>query len=256
MDSSLCGQEPEAQRLAEYCEVYQTPVQGEFGAWGTRCAGSSPPCLSRLHSGGLEMPAWPYAILGLGGEGSTFPGGWTQDAHGLCGSGVEGDLWKSRRAVRRGPSTPCRIWSILCCMGSQGSLPGPWEASSSLGLSLATALCSQPRPPRPASVSPSVKWESRGSGSWWGGWWPTSGLSDTRCTDRRFLPTKSKVFVALSSFPGAGNTWARHLIEHATGFYTGSYYFDGTLYNKGEWGPRGPGSWGESHPRGPENWHC
>lgn len=56
---------------------------------------------------------------------------------------------------------------------------------------------------------------------------------DTRCTDRRFLPTKSKAFVALSSFPGAGNTWVRHLIEHATGFYTGSYYFDGTLYNKG-----------------------
>lgn len=62
----------------------------------------------------------------------------------------------------------------------------------------------------------------------------TCGLSDTRCTDRKFLPNKSKVFVALSSFPGAGNTWARHLIEHATGFYTGSYYFDGTLYNKGK----------------------
>lgn len=58
-------------------------------------------------------------------------------------------------------------------------------------------------------------------------------VQDTRCTDRRFLPTKSKAFVALSSFPGAGNTWARHLIEHATGFYTGSYYFDGALYNKG-----------------------
>lgn len=58
-------------------------------------------------------------------------------------------------------------------------------------------------------------------------------VQDTRCTDRRFLPTKSRVFVALSSFPGAGNTWARHLIEHATGFYTGSYYFDGILYNKG-----------------------
>lgn len=73
----------------------------------------------------------------------------------------------------------------------------------------------------------------------------TCGLSDTRCTDRKFLPNKSKVFVALSSFPGAGNTWARHLIEHATGFYTGSYYFDGTLYNKGEpdlqW-------WGRGHP--------
>lgn len=58
-------------------------------------------------------------------------------------------------------------------------------------------------------------------------------IQDTRCTTRKFLPTKSKVFVALSSFPGAGNTWVRHLIEHATGFYTGSYYFDGTLYNKG-----------------------
>ncbi|XP_030318480.1 WSC domain-containing protein 1 isoform X2 [Calypte anna] len=59
-------------------------------------------------------------------------------------------------------------------------------------------------------------------------------VQDTRCTDRKFLTTKSKVFVALSSFPGAGNTWARHLIEHATGYYTGSYYFDGALYNK-EW---------------------
>ncbi|XP_044142831.1 WSC domain-containing protein 1-like isoform X2 [Bufo gargarizans] len=58
-------------------------------------------------------------------------------------------------------------------------------------------------------------------------------IQDTRCTTRRFLPTKSKVFIALSSFPGAGNTWVRHLIEHATGYYTGSYYFDGTLYNKG-----------------------
>ncbi|NXU57038.1 WSCD1 protein, partial [Turnix velox] len=58
-------------------------------------------------------------------------------------------------------------------------------------------------------------------------------VQDTRCTDRKFLTTKSKGFVALSSFPGAGNTWARHLIEHATGYYTGSYYFDGALYNKG-----------------------
>ncbi|XP_063305839.1 sialate:O-sulfotransferase 1 [Pelobates fuscus] len=58
-------------------------------------------------------------------------------------------------------------------------------------------------------------------------------VQDTRCTARSFLPSKSKVFVALSSFPGAGNTWVRHLIEHGTGYYTGSYYFDGTLYNKG-----------------------
>lgn len=52
--------------------------------------------------------------------------------------------------------------------------------------------------------------------------------------DRRFLPAKSEQLIALASFPGAGNTWARHLIELATGFYTGSYYFDGSLYNKGE----------------------
>lgn len=51
--------------------------------------------------------------------------------------------------------------------------------------------------------------------------------------DRHFLPTHAKQLVALASFPGAGNTWARHLIELATGFYTGSYYFDGSLYNKG-----------------------
>lgn len=54
--------------------------------------------------------------------------------------------------------------------------------------------------------------------------------------DRRFLPSRAKQLVALASFPGAGNTWARHLIELATGFYTGSYYFDGSLYNKGEEG--------------------
>lgn len=30
VDSSLCGQVPEAQRLEGYCEVYQTPVQGEI----------------------------------------------------------------------------------------------------------------------------------------------------------------------------------------------------------------------------------
>ena len=29
----------------------------------------------------------------------------------------------------------------------------------------------------------------------------------------------------LSSFPGSGNTWARLLIEDATGIYTGMTYF-------------------------------
>ncbi|XP_016409370.1 WSC domain-containing protein 2-like isoform X2 [Sinocyclocheilus rhinocerous] len=63
-------------------------------------------------------------------------------------------------------------------------------------------------------------------------------VQDNRCLDRRFLPSRSKHSVALASFPGAGNTWARHLIELATGYYSGSYYFDGSLYNKGFKGER------------------
>uniref|UniRef100_A0A3Q4BQB5 WSC domain-containing protein n=1 Tax=Mola mola TaxID=94237 RepID=A0A3Q4BQB5_MOLML len=63
-------------------------------------------------------------------------------------------------------------------------------------------------------------------------------VQDNRCMDRHLLPTRAKRLVALASFPGAGNTWARHLIELATGFYTGSYYFDGSLYNKGFKGER------------------
>ncbi|KAJ3603769.1 hypothetical protein NHX12_028510 [Muraenolepis orangiensis] len=63
-------------------------------------------------------------------------------------------------------------------------------------------------------------------------------VQDNRCMDRRFLPSRSKLLQALASFPGAGNTWARHLIELATGFYSGSYYFDGSLYNKGFKGER------------------
>ncbi|XP_054610670.1 WSC domain-containing protein 1 isoform X2 [Dunckerocampus dactyliophorus] len=56
---------------------------------------------------------------------------------------------------------------------------------------------------------------------------------DSRCKERMFLPQKSSSLVALSSFPGAGNTWVRHLIELMTGYYTGSFYFDGTLYSRG-----------------------
>uniref|UniRef100_A0A3P8VWJ9 WSC domain containing 2 n=1 Tax=Cynoglossus semilaevis TaxID=244447 RepID=A0A3P8VWJ9_CYNSE len=63
-------------------------------------------------------------------------------------------------------------------------------------------------------------------------------VQDNRCMDRHFLQNRAKQLVALASFPGAGNTWARHLIELATGFYTGSYYFDGYLYNKGFKGER------------------
>ncbi|XP_051540755.1 WSC domain-containing protein 1-like [Myxocyprinus asiaticus] len=64
-------------------------------------------------------------------------------------------------------------------------------------------------------------------------WVYSTPVLDKKCKERTFLPQKSSTLVALSSFPGAGNTWLRHLIELATGFYTGSYYFDGSLYNKG-----------------------
>lgn len=37
----------------------------------------------------------------------------------------------------------------------------------------------------------------------------------------------------LTSFPGSGNTWLRHLIHMATGYYTGSVYHDGKLRDQG-----------------------
>ena len=32
--------------------------------------------------------------------------------------------------------------------------------------------------------------------------------------------------IALASYPGSGNTWLRHMIEGATGIFTGSRYKD------------------------------
>ena len=40
--------------------------------------------------------------------------------------------------------------------------------------------------------------------------------------------------MALASFPGSGNTWARYVIEGATGVFTGSIYNDKGLKSKGE----------------------
>ncbi|XP_077866661.1 sialate:O-sulfotransferase 1-like [Saccoglossus kowalevskii] len=48
-----------------------------------------------------------------------------------------------------------------------------------------------------------------------------------------FGPWKKRPLVALASFPGSGNTWVRHLLETASGFYTGSIYNDEDLYNAG-----------------------
>lgn len=103
----------------------------------------------------------------------------------------------------------CAVWGARACCPGRGR---PRHPQSSLW---AQAWAANPSP-WACLGSPSVKQETGGGGSGWGGRWSASGLSDTRCTDRRFLPTKAKVFVALSSFPGAGNTWAPHLIEHTT----------------------------------------
>jgi len=47
--------------------------------------------------------------------------------------------------------------------------------------------------------------------------------------------------ILLVSFPGSGNTWIRHALESALGFYTGSFYNDKKLYKfqnmKGEMEP-------------------
>jgi len=55
-------------------------------------------------------------------------------------------------------------------------------------------------------------------------------------TDMRFI-NGSRV-VALSSYPGSGNTWARMLLEQATGIFTGSIYCDRELKARGLFGEK------------------
>jgi len=45
--------------------------------------------------------------------------------------------------------------------------------------------------------------------------------------------SQSLPVTALYSFPGSGNTWVRHLLQIATGIYTGSIYNDLSLLEKG-----------------------
>ena len=57
---------------------------------------------------------------------------------------------------------------------------------------------------------------------------------DERCEPLRFLPKNLKhIRTDLVSFPGSGNTWARHVIEQASGIYSGSIYEDKTLFSTG-----------------------
>ena len=43
-----------------------------------------------------------------------------------------------------------------------------------------------------------------------------------QCNDKPTLMEPGQKRIALSSFPGSGNTWARHLLHMATGHWTGN----------------------------------
>ena len=57
---------------------------------------------------------------------------------------------------------------------------------------------------------------------------------DKRCEPLKFLPKNSTVKrLALVSYPGSGNTWIRHMLQQATGIYTGSVYGDDLIRRSG-----------------------
>ena len=58
---------------------------------------------------------------------------------------------------------------------------------------------------------------------------------DPECSHHAIRLSKKKSLpqTLLVSFPGSGNTWARYLIECATGIFTGSVYDDLALEEKG-----------------------
>ena len=58
-------------------------------------------------------------------------------------------------------------------------------------------------------------------------------LIDSRCERIQLGENDQFKKVMLASFPGSGNTWARYVIERATGFFTGSVADDGTLLAAG-----------------------
>ncbi|XP_071508104.1 sialate:O-sulfotransferase 1-like [Diadema antillarum] len=57
--------------------------------------------------------------------------------------------------------------------------------------------------------------------------------SSASCLTVDFAKEGSQELVALASYPGSGNTWLRHLVEHSTGIYTGSVYTDKKLLSGG-----------------------
>ena len=53
--------------------------------------------------------------------------------------------------------------------------------------------------------------------------------SETYCHKQMSFLDRSTPIVALVSFQGSGSTWVRHLLQQASGIYTGSIYCDTTL---------------------------
>ena len=62
--------------------------------------------------------------------------------------------------------------------------------------------------------------------------------SDPECSQyrTRFVVRHSLKTRALVSYPGSGNTWTRYLVEAATGVFTGSFYHNKGIINKGLYG--------------------
>ena len=60
-----------------------------------------------------------------------------------------------------------------------------------------------------------------------------TSLEYHRCPEKRFLSPNSTKFTGLVSYPQSGALWLRHLLEVATGIYTGSVYKDVEFYKSG-----------------------
>ena len=58
-------------------------------------------------------------------------------------------------------------------------------------------------------------------------------LVDSRCEKIKLGRKHQFKKTMLASFPGSGNTWARYVIERATGYFTGSVANDGSLFEGG-----------------------
>ncbi|XP_043208849.1 WSC domain-containing protein 1-like isoform X2 [Amphibalanus amphitrite] len=66
--------------------------------------------------------------------------------------------------------------------------------------------------------------------------WPWEGVEGCSQYGIRFAERGTLPIVALSSYPGSGNTWTRYMLELASGVFTGSIYYDMGLYSIGYWG--------------------